>query len=666
MTAAITEIHDGWHAAWHPRKERRLSEFVCETVRLSPYWEADRGKYNLTDNPFWRDILDAMQDPEVREISVLKSTRVGGTLLLIAAMLGLSELDPGPAMIVTPDEPSKIELRDRTYDTAMESPLYAGRIPPKRSRNNRVVDLGTCHAFLAQAGSAQSLRGRTCRRVFRSEIDVYPTAVRGGGDPLQASAERVKRSFYSLIYSESSPDADNSRIAKLHALGNQMVWYCPCPHCGAHQELRFFTYRDGPHEGRGGVIGYKDEHDNIVAADEARAKAYYCCINGCRIENDKKNWMVRNGIWVPKGCGVDDKTKKLTGSPERSRRHISCHLWSIHVPRMNFSELAGAYVEHYRKNDHREWFQNWLGRRYRSGKKPPRWDILGRRHEGYHERGVIPAGVWFLTAGIDVQMHGCYWSIFGWGHMSRCWLIDWGYLRRYLGSTDELDDDHVEDLLFQNVASDLRQLDTAVFNRRFPTFGGHKTPFGNSDMRMLAAGVDAQYRKNAVHRYIYQLGDPRVRAVRGDHQILTKDRWRKSIVDKDRQGRAYTQEREVWGVQVGHYKTDIYDRFQGEPAGEQSVTFPRGMVRIGQDWLRQATNERQSEVEDPKTGKKKTIWVEESNRIGSHYLDGFVYAAFSADIELDRLGLTWDMNSWLKRDEIQQPEQRVARAYQRG
>ena len=299
----------GWRDVVRPQQMRRLSDFVCDTVRLSPYWEAGRGRYNLDDNPFWRDILDAMMDPTVRKITVMKSTRVGGTLLLISALLGLSELDPAPAMMVTPDEPSKIELRNRTYDTALESRFYTDRIPPERRWNNRLVDLGTCHVFLAQAGSAQSLRGRTCRRVFRSEVDVYPAAIRGGGDPLLASEERVKRSFYSLIYSESSPDSDHSAIAELHADGNQMTWQCPCPRCGRFQELRFFTYRDGEFAGKGGVVGHYDEHGQIRMPDDARAAAHYVCLSGCRIENDKKHWMVVNGVWVPKGCKVNNQNE---------------------------------------------------------------------------------------------------------------------------------------------------------------------------------------------------------------------------------------------------------------------------------------------------------------------------------------------------------------------
>ncbi len=649
---------------WRPKEEIKLSDFCCRHIKLSPDWEAGRGRYNLDDNPFWREILDAQQDPYVREISIMKSTRVGGTLALIASILGLSELDPGPAMIVTPDDPSRIELCDRLYDTAAESRFFENRIPKKTKRNRRLVELETCHVFMSKSGSAQDLRGRTCRRVYRSEVDVYGTSLRGGGDPIKASGERIKRSFYTILYNESSPHGEMSTIANMHEKGNQMAWFCPCPHCGLFQELRFFVHTKGKYEGRGGIGGYLDEHGNLVTEDVARANGHYICLNGCRIENTKKRWMVCNGVWVPKGCKVNE-SGKVTGTPEKSRRHISCHLWSIHVPKVSFSELAQQYVSHRFDRKMRDWWQNWLGRRYRTGKKPPLWDHLGRTYAGYYERGQVPVEAYFLTAGVDVQLDGVYWSVFGWGHMSRCFLIDWGFFRRYLGSTDEVTDDAIDDLEFTNIGSDLDQLKQQLFGRRFKTFANQDTPHGRKHMGILGTAIDSGYRPNPVHRLVHQLGDPRVIAVKGVDEIAkgTSDRFAPSVIEKVTD-KGKKQKRKLWRVRSSFYKTDIYDRFHAKPFSDESITFPRNMSQIGQDWLRQATNERFAEVENPKTNKITMQWVEESNTIGSHALDTLVYAWARADIRLEQIGANWDSNLWLKKRELVEPEQQVAREYQ--
>ena len=284
--------------AWKPKKAIRLSEWVHENVRLSPIWEATTGRYDVEQNPFWREILDAMIDSEVRQITVQKSTQIGGTLTLIAAIWGLSELDPSPAMVVGPDELYTIELRDRIYANGEASPALRSLVPRKKDRNTRYIDLGRSRAYLAWAGSAQRLRGRACKRVFRSEIDVYPDVTPKGGDPIKASAERVKRFPDSLIYDESSPDGDHSRVHQMYMHGHQAKWHVPCPHCGTWQELRFFPYKRGKYADCGGVAGYLDANGEILPLDKACNNAHYVCIKGCRVDQTDKNSMVRSGVWV--------------------------------------------------------------------------------------------------------------------------------------------------------------------------------------------------------------------------------------------------------------------------------------------------------------------------------------------------------------------------------
>ncbi len=133
-------------AVWRPREEVSMSAWCAENVRLSPELEATSGNFNLEDNPFWADIIDVFLDPFVRQISVKKSTQIGGTLTLIAVAWALSEFDPAPMMIVGPDEVYCNELKERIYANGEESPKLRSRVPPERLRNSRHVDFSTCRA----------------------------------------------------------------------------------------------------------------------------------------------------------------------------------------------------------------------------------------------------------------------------------------------------------------------------------------------------------------------------------------------------------------------------------------------------------------------------------------------------------------------------------------
>lgn len=587
-----------------------------------------------------------MADPEVRHISVLKSTRVGGTLAMVAAWLGLSETDPGPGMIATPDDTSLTEIRDRIYDTAEESATYRHRVPPPRRRHMRHVDLGTMRIFLGNAGSTQSLRGRTCRRVSRHEIDVWPKSLRGGGDPLAASADRVKSLFYSLLYDESSPDGEDSQIYAQWLEGDQRTWQCKCPRCGLYQEFRFFVFDSGPHVGRGGVVGWKDENGNHRSKEDARRDAHYLCLNGCRIDNHEKQDMIGTGVWCPKGQTVVDG--RLVGTPEKDTRHKSYHLWSVHVPTISFSDLAVAYLEHYNTNKIKEWFQNWLGLRYRTGRKMPQWRQLGKKFETPYPRAIIPPHAWFLTAGVDVQLHGIYWTVWAWGHMARSWLIDWGYLRRFIGSGDAYTDDRDEDCSLPSTASDLNQLDHAVLYRNFEVLGRVANPLGHTTLKPTRVGIDSNYRKNAVYRYILNSTSNRLRAVRGDNKMTGRDRFRKTIVEKNRSGKKYPQKREQWQINTISYKHEIVDKYQLDRDAPGAILFPEGICGIGQDVLRQMLNERPAEELD-RDNRKKIVFKVEDEKLGSHYLDTRVYAEAMAEMLLDELGLTWDTTTWQSR-----------------
>lgn len=631
-------------ATWMPRDDMRMSEW-CETyVRLSPDTEASSGRYDLEENPFWREIIDAFQDPFVRQISVKKSTQVGGTITLIVVAWALSEFDPAPSMVVGPDELYCNELKDRVYANGEESPKIRGRVPPERLRNSRHIDFGTCRSYLAWAGSAQRLRGRPCKRVFRSEIDVYPKNPPKGGDPIKASSNRVKRFFDSTIYDESSPWGDDSVIDSLYEAGHRARWMCRCPHCGERQELRFFVYRDGVRAGNAGIAGFKDENNNFIAPDQVK-DIHYRCANGCRIDEDEKAKFVKSGVWVAEGQHID-LNGNVVGEPTRGRRHLSYHLWAIHSPITAFKDIAVEYLTARRDSKLREFFENWLGLKYESRKKLPEWHILGERLSSSHARGSIPPAVWFLTAGVDVQDDGCWYTIRGWGDSATSWLIDWGFLRRY--DTEDFDPSVLtEEELNRFFRSDIAQVRDAVLNRYFPVIG--LNPVGRAKLRPRLVCMDSNHRTREVHAFVATQDERRIRACRGDHKTKPSERFRVTEVERpSRGGPAYVTPRKVTQIFTPHYKEAIQEKLLLPAEIPGSFNFFSGVVQSSADYLRQLCNEHIVESIDKATGRKKTQWKTKHEQWGNHCGDTEVYAFCGAEIVLYESKLTWDTSNWIR------------------
>lgn len=641
---------------WARRTSKTFAEFVESTVRLDPDYEVTGGAYSLEENPFWRQVLNDVVDPEVYKISVMKSTRVGGTLTLIAAMLGLSQFSPAPSMVVCPDEISTKEIRDRVYSTGEKSDTYLMQVPRERDRNMREIDLSAMRCYLAWAGSAQRLRGRACRYVFRSEVDVYPPKTAKGGDPLKASEQRAGRFYFSTVYSESTPDGDPSNIDTLYRQGNQCIWMCPCPHCGMYQEMRFFTFKAGPHEGCGGIEGYKNSDGNLLSVDDARVNAFYRCINRCRIENYEKNRMVLDGVWCPKGQSVSD-SGQLTGDPERSRRHSSYHLWKAHIPSVSFADIAEMYVTAVNDSTLKDYWQNDLGRKYKVGRPVPEWNKLGRKLECNYKRGLVPKDAWFLTGAADVQDEGVWWGVYGWGHAGTCWLVDWGYIERIKGAEQYQQDDLdlIDDSeLVSSLASDISQLTNILINRYFQVEGGLQNPLGKKQLRCRMVCIDTNYRTRHVQEFV-RFHEPyadvkidRVRTVRGDHAVKRSERFRMTNVERPQRGTGpeYRGGMQLFGISVDHYKDELSQRCALEPGVDGGVRLYSGIVKDGKKYLQHMTNETYAE-KILANGRKQKVWTVQHEHVGNHEWDVACYAFAGAEMLLNRHELTWDSTTWL-------------------
>jgi phage terminase large subunit GpA-like protein len=637
-------------AAWHPQAHPPTPDWCAAELRLPAETSADPGPFDLATRPYWREPLALFDDPEVRSISIMADAQAGKTVLATAALLSRAEIDPAPSIFCGPDQDAMREMRDKVYGMAESSPRVAHRVPPERLWNDRWIDLDSMVCYLAFSGSSQRMRGRTCKYVFCTEVDVWQDSPRLGQSAKIIKA-RVKAFAEHKLFYESTPTDENSTIAALYKAGDQRRFLVPCPRCGHHQELRFFPHKSGEHAGRGGVAGLQDERSNWRSADEVRESAYYVCERGCRIESGDKADMVAAGRWCPRGCRID-KRGKLSGRAERSPRNASFQIsGSLCGEQNSFGDVAGAYVEARESNSLRVFWNNWLGLPYSTSSAMPHWKTLGRRLAGSHRRGTAPPECFFLTGAADVQADRVYWSVKGWGDRLSNWTIDWGVLQR---------DKDVEtgDAL---ISTDLAQLDAAVLDVLWPIAGdgSQKNPFGRASLAVRLLAVDAGHRITDVHQFLRAHPGDRVRAVRGDLKVDPADLFKMHVVEKNaRTGKPYEGGLELWGIFVNAFKADLLDRFQIEPGRPGAIQFPSDVFDAGEDYLRQLVNESPVQETLP-SGKQIQRWVVRDKALGEHYWDLEVYNRALAEMIT---GGQWDSSQW-PRPKKPQPKDHAATAF---
>jgi phage terminase large subunit GpA-like protein len=631
VTDPIAKVHHAGAEAWQPRLRPLRSEWCERHMRLPSEFSAQPGLYSFRGRPFFREILDTIDDPAYAEMALCMATQIGKTTLLQAAICSQGEVDRAPMLFAGPDQPYAREQRSVIYKICESSPVLKERIPPERLRNDRWIDLQHCYVYLGWSGSTQRLSGRSCKVVLCSEVDRWQQST-------SLAAERTKAFWRGMVVYESSPIKASPTIWPLYKNSDRRTWRVPCPHCGHYQELRFFPHKSGPYAGNGGVGGLKDERGNWLAPHEARKAAYYICEKGCRIDPRHKAEMVERGVWVPEGCEVTpDGT--VVGTPKNLGRRAGFHLSSLYAPTRTVGDVAEQYLLLRDTTEGMErFFNDWLALPYEPRGQTPKWKDLGIRLAGTHPRGTVPAHAYFLTAAADVQARGVYWSVRAWGDGKTSWLVDWGFVPKIAETAGSDEDAPLEEQL----ASDLVQLDQVILGRRWPVLG--ENPRGLSQLAVCKLGIDCGYRPTEVYAFVRSHAGERVIAVRGDPKIVPGTLYRLSTVDRNvRTGHKYPEGVQAWNIETGAYKSEICDRWVADRKQPGVWWLPANILEVdgGEDYLRQITAETRSL--ELVNGRKTIRWALISHDMPNHYWDTEVYQACLADMIV---GHIWDASQW--------------------
>jgi len=151
---------------------------------------------------------------------------------------------------------------------------------------------------------------------------------------------------------------------------------------------------------------------------------------------------------------------------------------------------------------------------------------------------------------------------------------------------------------------------------------------------------------------------PRVRALRGDHQLSPDIRFQRAVWEQNvRTGEVYDAGgMVVWRVNVSSYYDVLTQLLCATPhqAGGWHVT--ADALTLGRAYLEQVVNFGKLVRIDPDSGKKKTVWGPRHARTPVDYWDTSVGELVTAEMCLGDLG--WDAAKWDAWRAAQQSAQR--------
>ncbi|HYE91775.1 MAG TPA: terminase gpA endonuclease subunit [Terriglobales bacterium] len=402
--------------AWAPKRRLSVSQWAEEERLIVSKDAAEPGKWHNARAPYLVGIMDALSDPAVEEVNVMKPARVGGSEIGRNFLGRTVAQDPGPFLIVFPDENlAKKQLANEIVPLLESAPLKEYLTESLRDLSKEQLELQAMRIYPAWAGSPATLAEKTIRYVWLSEVDKYPPFSGREADPMSLAKRRTQTYGYRRkIYAESTPTTRMGAIARAwEAAPAKYRFHVPCSRCGSFQVLTWAQVKWAKHEGLG--------RRELAALIEATGAAWYECIE-ChgRIDENEKAALEDLGEW---------RLEPACASGPIRAYHISGLLSMLG---MTWARMVGQFLRAIEARSEGdvgplmdfitqslgEWFEDQVG-----GIKDSTFEA--KRAKG-HKPKVVPKWAGMLIATADTQRDGFWYVVRAWGRGERSRLIDRG------------------------------------------------------------------------------------------------------------------------------------------------------------------------------------------------------------------------------------------------
>ena len=407
--------------ALSPPPRLTLSEWADRYAHLSAETSADAGKFKAF--AYQNGIMDAVTDPSVKMVTVIKSARVGYTKILDHVVGFFIHQDPAPTLIVQPrvedaEDYSRSEIAPMLRDTPALAEI-AGDLKAKDS-NQRILKRtfrnGASVSFVG-ANSPGGFRRITARIVAFDEVDGYPPSGAGDeGDQITLGTKRTESFWNRKIILGSTPTVKGvSRIEKSWAESDQRRYHVPCPSCGHSQVLRWANLRWEKVTADGEVV--VDVPEGVTIVEHRPETAHFVCeARGCVVEEHAKSDMIGAGAWIAE--------RPFVG-------HAGFHIWAAYslFPNAAWANLVAEFLRVRKDPSLLQTFVNLvLGESWEEQAEKVSGTSLSNRGEAYDPL-TLPEGVRVLTAGVDTQGDRLEVQVVGWGAKEESWPCLYEVLR---------------------------------------------------------------------------------------------------------------------------------------------------------------------------------------------------------------------------------------------
>jgi phage terminase large subunit GpA-like protein len=300
----------------------------CEANRnLSARYSAVTGPWRRDTAPYAAEVMEAFQDPTVRDITLPWASQTTKTTTLENIMLFSMATSGVPAIWVLPESKTRNAfVQERLRPTIEASPkIKAALSPKKRAITNAKIDFLAAPLYMALSDSEADLSGKSCGIAILDEADKFPETTQKEASPLDQAMARL-RTYHGKLLVSSTVTTPSGLTWKRWLESDMSRWCVADPQTGERHPWQWKW------------VKWEERPDNLSRrewAEQIRAgkvAVWYEFPSGARISTKaEKDALNRAGVWVPT-------------HPER-RTHRGFHLPSMASMWTTFRELAAQYLE---------------------------------------------------------------------------------------------------------------------------------------------------------------------------------------------------------------------------------------------------------------------------------------------------------------------------------
>lgn len=621
--ASLSELPDlGDHRAlrrtydsWQPREQIRLIKWARREIwndQGRPYDHAAYPHLGAPGGP-----MDAFDHKGVREIAMEFATRLGKSFLGQCMILYTADVDPAPTLVASESERSLKRINKRTYNMIYNNRRLRGKLRYWHERDHKqdFIEFAENPIFGGWARSAGTLADMNIKIAWANEFDKEGWEQRSTskeGAPLKLFSDRLK-DYWSIrkIIWESTPTIRGmSRVEAKRVQGNDCRMWVPCPQCKKYQILKFADCKISE------LAGVRQEDINIKYLDDGQAA--YCCEHcGGACEDHHRPWMMRRGVWAPRGCTVKsevafeimeaelkedrlhdwsgwDDAEWIEGEPETPMEISSYQLSSLYALSLGWKDILSEFLSSQRRVELlRNFVNQWLGRTWELIGASQTWQQLYQKIVVKTPPLVVPETHSLLTCGIDKQQSHYVYVVDSWGPGRCSHTLDYG--------------------TFQT----LDELVKEVLTRKYRSEDGRT-------LKIALSLIDRGFEPKTVDDFCVRAkkkGIP-VMACRGSSQAMQSTYSKRKLgKDSATPGMPY--------IMIDGTSTQDWLNLQLHvlvpPAPSSTTLFDATEVEH-QDFLEQVLNEAPLEEKD-KYGRVKRVWVRPNEDIPNDYRDCKRYSA---------------------------------------